>query len=306
MKKKMVKILSKNKKKNSEESFDELSKITENEIAEAIKDIGSKVTEYIDTEKIKSDLKTEYIGKEIYCFHEVDSTNTVAKFLAESGSKEGTVVISEVQTKGRGRHGRKWESPTGGAWLSIVLRPDITPSKAALITLSTGVAVTKTLRKIGVNAKIKWPNDILINNKKVSGILTETNTKFNSVDYVIIGVGIDSNLNIERLPEKLQEGSTSLKNELDAKITETDLISSFLNELEIIYDLFKKEKFDEILSDWRNMSQTIGSYVEIKQAFGKVFNGYAVGINKKGALILELDNGELKKVISGECIIKND
>lgn len=304
MKKKMLKLLSQNREDMSEKDLDEILKIDEKKIAEAVKEIGLETSEYIDTKKIEKYLKTKYIGNEILCFDEVDSTNTVAKFLAEFGSEEGTVVISEVQTKGKGRHGKKWESPTGGIWLSIILKPEIDPSKAPLITLATGVAVAKTLRKIGIDARIKWPNDILIKDKKVSGILTEANARFSTVDYVIVGIGIDSNLNIDVLPEKLQEGSTTLKNELETKITETDLITKFLNEFENVYDLFKEEKFDDILYDWRKMSQTIGSYVKIKQPLGKFLKGYAVGINNNGALILEEGNGNLKKIISGECIIK--
>ena len=304
MKKKMLKLLSKNREDMSEKDLDEIIKIDEKEIAEAVKEVGLETSEYINTKKIKSYLKTKYIGHEILCFDEVDSTNTVAKFLAEFGSDEGAVVISEVQTKGKGRHGKKWESPTGGIWLSIILKPEISPSKASLITLATGVAVAKTLRNIGVDARIKWPNDILINDKKVSGILTEANAKFNTIDYVIVGIGIDSNLNIDVLPERLQKESTTLKEELETKITETELISKFLNEFEKVYDLFKEENFDDILYDWRKMSQTIGSYVEIKQTLGKSLKGYAVGINNRGALILEEDNGNLKKIISGECIIK--
>ncbi|MDR2966791.1 MAG: biotin--[acetyl-CoA-carboxylase] ligase [Methanobacteriaceae archaeon] len=304
MKKKMSRLLSKNREDFSEKSLDEILKIDEKEMAEAIKEIGLETTEYINTKKIENFLKTKYIGHEILCFDEVESTNTVAKFLAESGSEEGTVVISEVQTKGKGRHGKKWESPTGGVWLSLILRPDISPSKAPLITLATGVAVANTLRNIGADARIKWPNDILINDKKVSGILTESNAKFNTVDYVVVGIGIDSNLNIDILPEELQKDSTTLKNELKTKITETELILKFLNEFETVYGLFKEEKFEDILYDWRRMSQTIGSYVEIKQPLGKFLKGYAVGINNEGALILEESNGNLKKIISGECIIK--
>ena len=304
MKKKMSKLLSKNRKDFADKSLEEIIRIDEKEMAKAIKEVGLETTEYVDIAKIENSLKTKYIGNEILCFDEVDSTNTVAKFLAESGNDEGAVVISEVQTKGKGRRGKKWESPTGGVWLSIILKPDIAPSKAPLITLATGVAVAKTLRNIGADARIKWPNDILIHDKKVSGILTEANAKFNTVDYVIVGVGIDSNLNIGVLPERLQEKSTTLKKELESKITETEIISKFLNEFEKVYDLFKEEKFDDILYDWRKMSGTIGSYVEIKQPLGKFLKGYAIGINNEGALIIEENNGNLKKIISGECIIK--
>ena len=276
----------------------------ENEIAKLLKEKGLQSTNYIHLEKIEKKLKTKYIGNEILVFKEVDSTNTVAEFLAETGIGEGTVVISETQTKGKGRYGRKWESPKGGIWLSIILKPDISPSKASFITLATGVAVAKTLKSMGADVGIKWPNDILINNKKVSGILTEASTSFNKVDYVIVGIGIDNNFNIDILPKELQNKSTTLKNELKTNITNTELILKFLNEFEKVYELFKEEKFDDILYYWRKMSATIGRQVEIKQSHEKTLKGYAVGINKEGALILEEDDGKLRKILSGDCLIK--
>ncbi|BBL61636.1 biotin--[acetyl-CoA-carboxylase] ligase [Methanobrevibacter arboriphilus] len=306
MKKSMQELLSKNKEKISKESAEKILRIDEAEIAEFLREIGSQEIEYIPSGMIKKGLTTEYIGKKIYSFNEVESTNSVAKFLAKQGSPEGTVIISETQTKGKGRRGKKWESPSGGIWLSIILKPDIDPSKAPLITLATGVAVARTLRGMNIDARIKWPNDILINNKKVCGILTEANAKFNTVEYVIVGVGIDTNLNVDVLTEDVKKRATSLSVEAKIEISESETVSNFLNEFEEIYDLFKLEQFDEILYDWRKMSQTIGSYVEIKQPLGKVLKGTAVGINNQGALILELNNGELKKVISGECTLKEN
>ena len=306
MKKSMQNLLLKNKEKISKEVAEKIFQIDEVEIAEFIKEIGNHEIEYIPIKKIRQNLATKYIGKNIYSFHEVESTNGVARFLAEYGAPEGTVVLSEIQTKGKGRSGKKWESPVGGIWLSIVLKPDIDPSKASIITLATGVAVAKTLKKMNIDARIKWPNDILINNKKVCGILTEANAKFNAVDYVIVGVGIDTKLDINILADDLREGTTSLNKETDGEIKESEIIAKFLNEFEEIYNLFKDEKFDEILYDWRRMAQTIGRYVEIKQPLGKVYRGTAVGINNQGALILELGNGELKKIISGECILGKD
>lgn len=306
MKKSMQELLSKNKEKISKEAAKGIFQIDEAEIAEFLKEVGNYEIDYIPSGKIKENLDTKYIGKEIYSFHEVESTNIVAKFLANFGSPEGTVVLSEIQTKGKGRSGKKWESPVGGIWLSIILKPDIDPSKASIITLATGVAVAKTLRGMNIDARIKWPNDILINNKKVCGILTEANAKFNAVDYVIVGVGIDTKLDIDILANDLREGTTSLSKETEGEIKESEIIAKFLNEFEKIYNLFKDEKFDEILYDWRRMAQTIGKYVEIKQPLGKVYRGTAVGINNQGALILELGNGELKKIISGECILSKN
>ena len=302
MKKSMQELLSKNKEKMSEEAAEGIFQIDEAEIAEFLKEIGNNEIDYIPSGKIKENLETKYIGKDIYSFHEVESTNGVAKFLANQGAPEGTAVLSETQTKGRGRSGKKWESPVGGIWLSLILRPDIDPSKASIITLATGVAVAKTLIGMGIDARIKWPNDILINGKKVAGILTEANARFNAVDYVIVGVGIDTKVDTDILAHDLGEITTSISQETEREIIESKIVAKFLNEFEEIYDLFKDEKFNDILYDWRRMAQTIGRYVEIQQPLGKVYRGIAVGINNQGALILELSNGELKKVISGECI----
>lgn len=306
MKKSMLELLSKNMEKVSGKDIEKISQISDEELVEFIKEIGNQEVDFIPAGKIEKGLKTKYIGKHIYSFHEVDSTNTVAKFLAENGEEEGTVIISESQTKGKGRRGRTWESPVGGIWLSIILKPSIDPSKAPLITLATGVAVAKTLREMNIDARIKWPNDILINNKKVCGILTEANAHFNTTDYVIVGVGIDSDLDVDRLNDTIKESTTTISDESKQKIAESTITAIFLNEFEKVYDTFKEEKFDEIMYDWRRMSHTMGSYVEIKQPLGKNIQGTAVGINNQGALILELNNGELKKVISGECILKDD
>ena len=202
--------------------------------------------------------------------------------------------------------GKSWKSPLGGIWLSIILTPDVDHSKLPLITLATGVAVAKTLEKIGIkNPEIKWPNDIMINGKKVCGILTEATAKFNTIENVIIGVGIDSNIKIEEFPKELQDGTTTLSVELQEKVHENELIKLFLEELEEISELFNHEGYEEILKEWRKRSYSIGKIVEVRTPFNKNYDGYVVGIGKEGALIVEKIDGTLEKVISGECIIKN-
>ena len=141
---------------------EKIESINEETIAKSIKELGFNQTENITQEKIEENLDTDVLGKEIYCFRKVLSTNNIAKFLANHGSTEGTVVISEIQTKARGRSGTKWESPEGGIWMSIILRPNLEPAKASLITLAAGVAIAKTMRNRGIDAKIKWPNDVVV------------------------------------------------------------------------------------------------------------------------------------------------
>ncbi len=298
--------LLKKENKISDNTISEIKNIDIDEFSTMVKDLGKEETEYIKESEITKDLKTEYVGKEIYVYKEVKSTNTVAKFLSMHNATNGTVVISEKQTDAKGRSGKSWESPLGGVWLSIILKPNVDQSKFPLITLATGVAVAKTLEKVGVeNPEIKWPNDIIINDKKVCGILTEAVAKFNVVENVIIGVGIDANLNVSQFPEELQSGTTTLKEELKREGNENTLIRIFLEEFEKISELFNHEGYEEILKEWRKRSYSIGKIVEVREPFNKYYDGYVVGINKEGALIVEKIDGTYKKVISGECIIKN-
>lgn len=252
--------------------------------------------------EVKKGLNTDFIGHDIHYFKEVDSTNEVAKYLAKNGAEEGTIVISEIQNRGKGRRGKTWISPPGGVWMTIILRPDILPSSAPQLTLVTGVAVAETLKKeCKLDVGIKWPNDILIGNKKVCGILTEVNASINKVNYVVVGIGIDMNVDVPLFPPELQRGATSLKNELDTEINGALLVQKFLLEFENYYNEFKEGKFPEILNKWRLLSKTIGNNVEVRTR-GKTVRGEAVGINKDGVLILELEDGSLRKMISGECL----
>ena len=256
--------------------------------------------------EVKRELKTNFIGHDIHYFKEVDSTNDVAKYLAEDGAEEGTIVIAEIQNRGKGRRGKTWISPPGGVWMSIILRPDIPPFNAPQLTLVTGVAVAETLKKeCNLDVGIKWPNDILIGNKKVCGILTEVNASIDKINYVIVGIGIDMNVDVPLFPPDLQKGATSLKNELDTEINGAILVQKFLLEFENIYNEFKAGKFPEILKEWRSLSKTIGNNVEVRTR-GKTIRGEAVGINKEGILILELEDGSLRKIISGECLHINN
>ncbi len=183
--------------------------------------------------EVKRELKTNFIGHDIHYFKEVDSTNDVAKYLAEEGAEEGTIVIAEIQNRGKGRRGKTWISPPGGVWMSIILRPDIPPFNAPQLTLVTGVAVAETLKKeCNLDVGIKWPNDILIGNKKVCGILTEVNASIDKVNYVVVGIGIDMNVDVPLFPPDLQKGATSLKNELDTEINGAILVQKFLLEFE--------------------------------------------------------------------------
>ena len=293
MQNEIINIL-KREEKFSENTLEEISAVEINDFADIIKEVGQQETEYLSRTEILDNLNTKTIGKEIYIFNEVMSTNTVGKFLSENGVENGTVILSEKQSGAKGRLGKHWESPLGGIWLSLIVKPKVDHSKIPMITLATGVAVVKTLERIGIeNAEIKWPNDVMINGKKVCGILTEAITKFNTIDSVIIGVGIDANFNVDVLPEELREGTTTLGRELDQKVNENEVIKCFL------------EEFEKILKEWRRYSYSIGKIVEVREPFSKTYDAYVLGISREGALVVEKIDGTLEKVISGECIIKN-
>ena len=299
MKKEMIKLLLSHNVITEEEAKS-LDLINDDRIEESIKELGFGKTEHITKEKISENLETEEIAKEILCFRKVFSTNSIAKFLANHNAEDGTVLISEIQTKARGRSGKKWEAPDGGIWMSLILRPQVPPARIGLITLATGVAIAKSIRSLGLDAKIKWPNDVLIHGDKISGVLTEVNATFNEIDWIVVGIGIDSNISLEDFSEDIRPGTTTLTEELPAEIDENELIAIFLNEFEEVYKLYKDGEVEAILKDWRELSDTIGKYVNITQTGGKITQGYVVGINNEGSLIIERQDGALEKIISGE------
>ena len=304
MQNEIINILKK-EEKFSDKTIEEIREVELNDFADIIKEVGKQETEYLNRNEILDGLNTKTIGKELYLFKEVMSTNTVAKFLSENDVNNGTVIISEKQSGAKGRLGKSWESPLGGIWLSLVVKPNVDHSKIPMITLATGVAVVKTLERIGIeNAEIKWPNDVMIHDKKVCGILTEAITKFNSIESVIIGVGIDANFDVNVLSKELQEGTTTLDIELGHRVDENEIIRFFLEEFERIGILFEEGGFERILKEWRKYSYSIGKIVEVREPFSKSYDGYVLGISREGALVVEKIDGTLEKVISGECIIK--
>ncbi len=249
--------------------------------------------------EIKAGLRTKIIGKEIKYFRETESTNLLAKEMADS-VEEGTVVIAESQTEGRGRLGRKWISPEGGIWLSIVLKPKIQPQYTPRLTLLAGVCVAKTIQSLGLPARIKWPNDVLINGRKVCGILTEMGAEVDLVDYIIVGIGIDANVDTESFPEEFRDSSTSLKKELGKDVGRVDFVQKLLFEFEALYLNFQKGDFHSILDEWRSMSATIGEWVKISTQTRTIY-GEAIGVDGEGALIIQTGEGQLEKIVAGNC-----
>lgn len=256
--------------------------------------------ERISPLKVRKCLGTRTLGKVILYFHTLASTNDLAKSLAARNVKEGAVIAAETQSSGKGRLGRKWASPEGGLWFSIILRPAIGPKDAPKLTLLGSVAVAKTISELyELKTEIKWPNDILTNQRKLCGILTEGEIREAKLRFAVLGFGVNADFGLEALPNHLRESSTTLYEQLGQKISREVLLCSLLQNTEAYYDMLSNGKSETILNDWRKLSGFLGSYVEIASCREKI-EGWAVDLNSEGALIVRLKDRTRHKVISGE------
>jgi len=254
----------------------------------------------VEAEHLQNGLTTKCIGRKILFCRTDESTNESAKRIALQGAQEGTVVIAETQTGGRGRFGRKWFSPAGGLWLSVILRPKIPPSEAMKLALVAGLAVAQTLREaFALDAKTKWPNDVLIGGKKVCGILNEMNTVGDDINYIVVGIGINANFGKAALPGILQESATSLQDELGRPVELERLFTLLLKTLEALYNQFLSEGFDAILAAWKRFSGILGEEVEVASSSER-FVGLAVDVDRDGALIVLVRDGSVRRVFSAD------
>ena len=256
-------------------------------------------------QEIQRGLSTNYIGKEIHYFPELKSTNIMAKEKAlhiEERIAEGTLIITERQSAGKGRLGREWFSPAGGIWLSIILYPQLSPSYISRITLMTAVAAVKAIEICTqIEPQIKWPNDILINEKKVCGILSEMSAELDIINWVVVGIGINVNIDLRDFPEDIQANTISLKEISGKKVLRVKLLQSFLREFEKYYDKLKRKEFLSVLEEWKLYSHTLGKKIRVDMG-ERIITGEAIDINEEGALILKKEDGELIKIISGTIL----
>lgn len=251
---------------------------------------------------IKRDLKTKVIGKEIHLFSEVPSTNTVAMEMAAKGAPEGTVVIAETQTSGKGRLGRTWISPRGNIYLSVILRPHFPTHKAPLVTLMGAVAAASAIRKqLDVPAGIKWPNDIFISGKKVGGLLTEMSAEPDRIRHIALGIGLDVNMALDELPPDIRPLTTTLAAEAGRTIDRVLLVRRLLTDLDRWYQIFLRNEGD-VLKEWEMLNVTLGNRVVVS-GLGETAEGLAQGIDNEGRLILKLDNGSLRLIAAGDVTI---
>lgn len=255
-------------------------------------------------QELETGMKTRYMGHPIYFYAETDSTNNRIRQLAVEGATEGTLAVAEVQTMGRGRRGKQWSSPVGsGAWFSLLLRPDIPPAEASVLTLLGGLAVCRALEDIsGMQPVIKWPNDILLNGKKLVGILTEMDCEMSQVHFVVLGIGI--NVNTKAFPPELEEVATSLFLESGKTFSRKLVVQKTMERLEEYYDIFLAAGgFAPLLDEYRRRCVTLGREVTVLEE--KSFLATALDVTPEGELLVRRsDTGEEMVIYSGEVSIR--
>ena len=270
---------------------------------ESVTKKGYKLLSYPDIlnkELIEIGMKSDFIGHSVEVLESVDSTNDYAKKKAKE-LVDGSVIISLEQVKGKGRRGRSFHSGKGdGIYLSIILKPGFEPAKAPFITSIAGAALVNTFNKFNIQTKVKWPNDVLINGKKVAGILTEMSADMEFIEYIVLGVGI--NVSGLEFPNELKNIATSLKLE-GYDVKKLNIIWQFVYEFELLYNLYLNENTSEVVNILRNNSSVLGKQINVHY-MNEIESAIAVDINNQGALIIKTQEGEVKELSSGEISIR--
>lgn len=254
-------------------------------------------------EEIGAGLETEMLGRSVFCYETIDSTNEEAKRRALEGAPGGSLFIAEQQTGGKGRLGRNWVSPAGtGMWFSVLLRPGVLPMHVAATTLITGAAVCGAIRKVaGCEAMIKWPNDIVTGTKKLCGILTEMSAEMERVEFVVIGIGI--NANSTAFPETLQEKATSIRLATGRPVRRVALLQEILRRLEKLLKENAVSLTPAFLENYKSSCASLGRLVGFEHG-GRRMTGTAVDISPEGELVVRLEDGSFETVFSGEVSIQ--
>lgn len=273
-------------------------------IIEAIKKKGyvlKSIPDIVTPEQIIPNLNTKQLGRTIDYYTTCDSTQIIAADKAREGAPHGTVVIAEEQTDGRGRLDRSWNSTANkGIWMSVIIRPAISPQFAAQFTLVSAVAITQAIQEVtNLTPEIKWPNDILINGKKVTGILTELQADMDIVHSIIIGIGVNVNQELSAFEESIQKTATSLKIENGEEIDRSLLAAKILYYLEKYGDLYVENGFKPIKILWESHNCTIGKRIRAT-TLRETLEGVALGITNDGVLEIKLDSGEIRGVYSAD------
>lgn len=273
-------------------------------VIEAIKKKGyvlKSTPDIVSPERITPNLHTKYLGRNIVYYPVCDSTQNIASSIAREGAPHGTVVISEEQTAGRGRLERSWDSSANkGIWMSVIIRPEISPQFAAQFTLVSAVAIARAMEDITkCSPDIKWPNDLLINGKKVTGILTELQADMDRVQSIIIGIGVNVNQELNAFDESIQSFATSIKIESGDEIDRVVLVAKILDYLEKYSDMYVENGFEPIKLLWESYNCTLGKRIRAN-LLRETIEGVAIGITNDGVLELQLDNGEIRGIYSAD------
>ena len=274
---------------------------------EAVTNRGYRLAGVPDTiaeEEVASRLQTERMGRQIRYFSRIDSTNQYAKRIAEEGAPDGTLIIADEQTAGKGRSGRTWVTPPAEAIaFTLLLRPKLSPDRISMVTLVMGLAVTNAVNSLyGVSAGIKWPNDVVIKGRKLCGILTEMSAEVRQVNYIVIGVGINANLT--SFPEEIREIATSLKLEMGRDINRAELIARVMTEFERLYAEFEAQgDLGAVMQEYNELCLNAGSKVRVLDPNGE-YTGTSRGINSMGELLVETEDGKMQEVYAGEVSVR--
>ena len=274
---------------------------------EAVRNKGYRLIDSPDVmsrAEIESLMNTTWAGKKVVYYDETDSTNNQAKAYGEKGEAHGTLFVADMQAAGKGRRGRVWVSPAGSSiYMTILLHPDVLPTKAPQLTLVMAMAVAEGIRKVtGLETKIKWPNDIIVNGRKVCGILTEMSTEIDYINYVVIGDGI--NVNQETFPEEIRDTATSLKIETGSPVRRSVLIAAIMECFEQFYEVFMTtEDLSGLQERYNAMLVNLGREVRVLEP-GNEYEAHALGINRTGELIVRTPDGQEKEIYAGEVSVR--
>jgi len=276
---------------------------------EAVTRLGYRLTGIPDRlypEEILDGLNTEYMGRRIFYYESIGSTNQAAAKQAAAGAPSGSLVVAEEQDGGMGRLGRNWFSPKGlGIWCSLVLRPEISPEEASQATLLVAAAVAAALEGVtGVNPDIKWPNDLLAGGKKICGILCEMSAEMDKVNFLVAGIGINVNTPSEAFTEEIKETAASLYMIKHERFSRVIILRQVLREIERCLEVWSLSGFDPILADWKKRCINLGRPVRVN-TLKETLAGIAEDVDSTGALILRLPDGTTRRLIAGEVTLAN-
>ena len=253
-------------------------------------------------EEIAAQLNTAVMGRYLICLDETASTNANAFRLAEEGAAEGTVVIADAQSGGKGRLGRVWSSPPGvNLYCSIVLRPSVKPYEAPQLTFLSAVAVARSIEQVtGLKPEIKWPNDVLIGGKKVAGLLNEMSAETDGINFVILGIGVNLNMSTGQFPPDLRSPATSLLIEAGHPVGRVRFVTQLLSELDMLYTQFLTHGFLQVREEWQQRCNAHGREVVVSNGGADVVKGMFGGIDGDGAMLVRLADGSVERILSGD------